>query len=140
MLGVTTDQKTAAEALQENTYDQFLYDVMLKDCKIKVPLAEYKLGIWPKSEEKYSYQEFISKTKELLKKINRQRVRFVFLKNVMIRHVMATLLLFRDTAKFATLLEKNARTISRSTIPGGKTGRTSTAMAGSMLKITTNTY
>lgn len=67
-LWVTTDQETATAGLQEDVFDKFLYDVILKNCQIKVPLDEYKMVLWPPSEEKYSYQGFISHIKENVSK------------------------------------------------------------------------
>ena len=65
---LNSDQNTAQQALDENVFDKFLFDLFVKNCKKKVPIGEFSLGGWPNMSETRSYEGFISRLTGLLKR------------------------------------------------------------------------
>lgn len=65
---LNSDQTTAQQALDENVFDKFLFDLFVKGCKKKVSIGEFSLGGWPNMSETRSYEGFISRLTGLLKR------------------------------------------------------------------------
>jgi hypothetical protein len=63
-----SDQASAQQALNENVFDKFLFDLFVKGCKKKVSIGEFSLGGWPNMSETRSYEGFINRLTDLLKR------------------------------------------------------------------------
>lgn len=65
---LNSDLATAQQALDENVFDKFLFDLFVKNCKKKASIGEFSLGGWPSMSETRSYDGFISRLTGLLKR------------------------------------------------------------------------
>lgn len=65
--GISSDIETIRDALKKNTYDEFLYDVLLLHCKSKAKIDKFKVGRWAEPSSEGSYKSFMTTLKERLK-------------------------------------------------------------------------
>lgn len=62
---IKTDNTKVLKALGEETFDKFLYDVILDRCENLIEPINYKLNTWPGTKKGFKYEDMISKLKSL---------------------------------------------------------------------------
>lgn len=58
--GVGIDEAAAYKALNKDSFEAFLYDIFLGQCKSKISVAEFSGRGWPSAAEPKSYEAFIN--------------------------------------------------------------------------------
>lgn len=64
--GVDLDETTARKALKKESFETFLYDIFLGQCKSKVSIPEFSGRSWPNVAEQKSFEAFVNRLVELL--------------------------------------------------------------------------